>query len=419
MRQHFDTVKVWLLLVLPLLTILIGTTGIIHTACVRRARLTLKVPTPTLPRPNAYDTFCQAGDALVDNAAIKIASKPQSSLALKQRVVEENSHAIALFHRGLTYQYLHPPVRTFEKPSPYKKWRELAMIHAEDSQVQAAKGDWSGATQSAIDTIHFGIMIPHGAPMIGTLVGLAIQKIGRSQLWQVIDHLSASEARDTEKNLAVLSSQEVPSPVALQEELWCCYAVLQEEFLKKNKQISSDVSSSSRSRWIRQMMIDVYTDTMLKEIENSRLPYTRQKRLAFPSGPMAVVAGLLATDCRAVNYKISENHTHNLLLTTALALRAYWCEHGRYPTSLHELTPEYLVSIPNDPFATRGTFHYRRHGKSYLLYSVGPDGKDNGGTPLIARSEPGETNKRINADSTGDMPAWTSVQGSDNENKPK
>ncbi|HEX2948665.1 MAG TPA: hypothetical protein VHV83_03710, partial [Armatimonadota bacterium] len=316
MRQHFDTVKVWLLLVLPLLTILIGTTGIIHTAHVRRTRLTLKVPTPTLPSPNAYDTFCQAGDALVDSTAVKNASKPQSSLALKQRVVEENSHAIALFHHGLTYQYLHQPVRTFETPFPYDKWRELAMMQAEDSQVQAAKGDWSGATQSAMDTIHFGIMIPHGAPLLGTLAGLSIQKIGRSQLWQLVDHLSASEARDTEKNLAGLSSQEVPSPVVLQEELWCCYAALQDDFLKKNKQIFSGVPFSSRSRWVRQMMIDVYTDTMLKEIENSRLPYKRQKRLAFPRGPMAVVASILAMDCRKVNYIITQNHTRNLLLTT-------------------------------------------------------------------------------------------------------
>lgn len=408
MRDHSGLSKVWLL---PVLAIAIagGIVIAVHTARVRRARLVLQVPTPVLPNPNAYDTFCQAGDALVDKEDITEASKPGSSLYLQQRVVAENARAMGLLRQGLNYQYLHPPVRSFDARFPYGEWRTLARLMGENSQVLAANGDWDGAVRSAVDTINFGTCIPHGAPVIGTLVGIAVQVIGQDQLWSTVDHLSASQARVAMQELAFLSAHEVSSSTVMQEELWWSYASLQKEFLNGNQPLSSgatgDASVSPNSRMIRQKMIDVFTDTMLKGIENSRLPYARQKRLPEPRGPMAIAANLLAPDSRKVSFKITENHTRNLLLMTALALRAYRCEHGSYPATLQALTPKYVTSLPDDPFGLRGTFHYRPQGDVYLLYSVGPDGTDNGGTPMVGTANPGETMKRCNPESIGDLVA--------------
>lgn len=63
-----------------------------------------------------------------------------------------------------------------------------------------------------------------------------------------------------------------------------------------------------------------------------------------------------------------------------IALKLYRTLHGAYPDSLHALTPEILDKIPADPFTGRD-FIYRKQENGFLLYSIGPDMKDDGGMP--------------------------------------
>ena len=68
------------------------------------------------------------------------------------------------------------------------------------------------------------------------------------------------------------------------------------------------------------------------------------------------------------------------MAATALAIRLYELDHGRRPTSLDELVPNYLEALPIDPFATDGrTFGYKPDGSQSILYSIGDDGRDDGG----------------------------------------
>jgi hypothetical protein len=64
-----------------------------------------------------------------------------------------------------------------------------------------------------------------------------------------------------------------------------------------------------------------------------------------------------------------------------LALREYWLAREGYPENLSELAPEVLADLPPDPFSGRD-FIYRRLPVGYQLYSVGPDGVDDGGRPV-------------------------------------
>jgi hypothetical protein len=64
----------------------------------------------------------------------------------------------------------------------------------------------------------------------------------------------------------------------------------------------------------------------------------------------------------------------------ALALAAYRADHGQYPEKLDSLVPEYLAAVPEDRFSADGAkIHYRREKEAYLLWSVGPNGIDDGG----------------------------------------
>jgi hypothetical protein len=54
---------------------------------------------------------------------------------------------------------------------------------------------------------------------------------------------------------------------------------------------------------------------------------------------------------------------------------------GRFPESLEALVPGIITRLPHDPL-TGETYHYRRlSDAAFVLYSVGWDGKDDGGKP--------------------------------------
>jgi hypothetical protein len=64
----------------------------------------------------------------------------------------------------------------------------------------------------------------------------------------------------------------------------------------------------------------------------------------------------------------------------AFALAAYRADRGAYPDKLAALTPTYRAKLPQDPFGGfASAYHYRREGDGFLLYSVGMNGRDDGG----------------------------------------
>ncbi len=64
----------------------------------------------------------------------------------------------------------------------------------------------------------------------------------------------------------------------------------------------------------------------------------------------------------------------------AVELAIYKCDHGHYPQRLSALAPKYVHSIPLDGFNGQPLkYQLLNDGQSFLLYSVGPNGVDNGG----------------------------------------
>ena len=70
-------------------------------------------------------------------------------------------------------------------------------------------------------------------------------------------------------------------------------------------------------------------------------------------------------------------------------------------TLLDALAPAYLNHVPDDQFALQGALRYRRTKAGYVLYSVGPDGKDDGGRPIDSP----KTKSLVMEDSVGDIVA--------------
>lgn len=64
----------------------------------------------------------------------------------------------------------------------------------------------------------------------------------------------------------------------------------------------------------------------------------------------------------------------------ALAIRLYELDRGRRPATLSDLVPDYVPDVPADPFtADNQPLPYLPDAERPRLYSVGPNGADDGG----------------------------------------
>jgi hypothetical protein len=72
-------------------------------------------------------------------------------------------------------------------------------------------------------------------------------------------------------------------------------------------------------------------------------------------------------------------HAHVRSLVAAIAAERYRRAHGTWPKTLDDLSPAFLAAVPPDPF-DGAPLRYKRLADGIVVYSVGPDGIDNGGT---------------------------------------
>jgi hypothetical protein len=124
-----------------------------------------------------------------------------------------------------------------------------------------------------------------------------------------------------------------------------------------------DAETHSPKVSLSEMPIDSYGPPQMKRISQIVLP-TSLTRFAVRS---------------------EEGAAFRELMRITMVLSAYRFKHGKYPGNLLELRT-LGWSIAPDPF-TGKDFVYRRHGKGYLLYSLGSDGRDNAGIDFTAAAK--------------------------------
>lgn len=102
-----------------------------------------------------------------------------------------------------------------------------------------------------------------------------------------------------------------------------------------------------------------------------------------------IIAEAMSPAMASVDATLTRHEAVFDLTRVAVALAAFRATDGdaAYPARLDELVPRFLDRLPKDPF-TGNPFVYERRGAGYLLYSLGPNGRDDGGTdfnkPIVA-----------------------------------
>jgi hypothetical protein len=76
------------------------------------------------------------------------------------------------------------------------------------------------------------------------------------------------------------------------------------------------------------------------------------------------------------------------LTLAAIALKRFELRHGTFPPDLKALVPEFLTAVPFDYMGAKSLGYRLKDDGNYVLYSVGDDGKDDGGDPTLLPGTP-------------------------------
>ncbi len=89
----------------------------------------------------------------------------------------------------------------------------------------------------------------------------------------------------------------------------------------------------------------------------------------------------------SVTRKIMRVEASKQLAMTAIALKRYQLKHGNYPANLNLLVPELVASVPLDPVDGQPLRYRLKADGTFLLYSIGANGKDDGGDPTSSEKD--------------------------------
>lgn len=408
-----------------------------------------------LPRPNAFDWFNKAGNALVKPRLLGDAlniSKPGVrktngstvrvlSLREKEALLRQNVPALSLLRRGLPLRYQQPRTLANRARSKYYALcRNLVRLLVLDAQIKAAHGDHAGAANSYLDALQLGIAVPRGGGSYAFLSGIACESMAHRFLWPALKKLNARESRLVMRRLQILESRRAPLADAFEHDKQAMQRDLMALFRRPDWRESLmngyrnglnmarflstmfgtpppstlDVWRDKAEDWrlqarlrltSKRQVMNGYTQAMNAAIANCRRPYLMRRAVA-PASPSIVDKTLFFPSLiEGPMFSEARIRARNALLLGTLALRAYRLERGSYPPSLDALTPTFLQRVPRDPFSA-ASFRYRRTKNSYTLYSIGPDGKDDGGKPARDKRYAGKGREySVEADSQGDMVA--------------
>ena len=383
---------------------------------------------PQAPASNGFDLYLAAAktivpakpavDAVLEEIppADEKARAKRYSLARKTVWLGANQKAFALFERAQNTITLSPSLRPPRTAAFLSTLRDIQRAKLVEIHAKRMRGDNNGALQSGLGAIQFGHDIRRGSSLICSLIGARWNDITRADMEGLAEKVDAPQAKRAARRMEKLLGSRWNLSDALVEDKYC-YQVNWLEIFKQHDGWRYTLISTynphsaraiARSYLIsKQNVVDETGVEFERQIANARLPYAQKGATTPP------LDGLVFDDfvkyAVPLRYEDARDLAGDRLLMLQLALRAYRLERGQYPSDLKALTPNYLSAIPADPFGGGEALRYRKSGATYVLWSIGPDEIDDGGTPIPPnKDEKSRSVKRLPGtliDSKGDFVA--------------
>ena len=355
-------------------------------------------PYPTAPKPNGTDLYGAAGAALVvakpavdslldDFPPNEDARAKRYNLTRRLAWLRANQTAFALFDRAQQT----PSLATSLRHNGGTKWRIKAlsqMARAKRVEVHARRmqRDWNGAFESGLDGIQMGHDLRRGGGLWHSRFGQRIGDDSRLEIHDLVNRLNPSQAQNAARRMEDLLAGRWSEADSLREEKSVVQTLWLDGFQSEDWRsgLSNDSAPcawpSPRAYLVsKQRIVDISDAEFDRQIALARLPYARK---SAPAAPTNWLTDIFADGAEQTRFADARDLAGDQLLLLQLALRAHYLQNGAYPATLNELAPRYLKAIPADPFGAGEPMRYKRNGASYVLWSIGPDEKDDGGTPI-------------------------------------
>jgi hypothetical protein len=272
--------------------------------------------------------------------------------------------------------------------------REGAFVLALDALAKAAAGDGSGAARDI--ALVFRIARHINEPTLITfLVARAVEQIATRALEEVL-----SRSTPPAEDLALVAREghttvrdDLVRAMRMEESAGCAlFATLSEP--TATRWLEQDLGDPAGLRIIQSSFYRVfflkgdlaaYRRAMRGFQELVERPYFRVRQdldafeMAFRRRQGGILTKLLMPAVVKCSRASANADALRELRELALAATAYRIKHGSFPQRLDDLVPDHLAHASLDPFDGQ-PMRMKRDGKDLVLYSIGPNLRDDGGT---------------------------------------
>lgn len=373
---------------------------------------------PTPPPPNAYDFYVKAGNAVVGMnppPEMKLEDTSGPVVSAKSTLVAKNANALSLLRKGFAYTFRLPNTMSLKPDMAFAMHgMQLTMLLVYEGQVKAAFGDAQGAADSYLDAMRFGMDIQHTAHLDGFMLGIMCQGMGRSMLWKTLDSLDETQTTAVLQRVQRMAGARTTYAQALEsDKVYFQQAI---DFLiahpEKLARLGGETAGHTEQEYA---MFGGMTTPMLRELRGifttwmnnvlavAKGPFSQEIEYPGPQGKneqFVTALKAMGQSLRFGHFLATETENQHALLVVTLALRAYHNVHGAYPETLDALAPTFVAKVPGDPYNHLAPYCYKRTEGKFLLYSIGPNGTDDHGSP--AAKATGNDNF-ADPDSAGDI----------------
>jgi hypothetical protein len=342
-----------------------------------------------------------------------------------EELLKANGPAFVEFRKGAAKekcQFISGEI-TYETLVPHLgKARTLARLVVLEARLFQRNGDLEKALANCLDAIELAHDLGKDRLVISKLVDTALFFIAEDALLGLVrdERLTAQLARSALKGLLELERKAVSLKEALMGEMALFVPSLRRLLAEIRQGTQSEISQEPRIGEIKQIMshiaanrelseqmlseynllskqyieeiisfveqgqyseISPFSHAFFREIRSETTPHMQailSGRDTRPETIAKVVGTLLLPALSRFPNEVAKGEARSRGITALFAIRLFEMEKGHLPQSLDELVPEYLENVPLDPFDLKPLRYRKREGK-WVIYSIGPDGKDDGG----------------------------------------
>jgi len=370
--------------------------------------LQARFPTQPPPGRNAADIYGEVFDKGVEPPPrlvplLPLAGKgdlpetgeplPQQTREAIEEYLDLNRESLAVLHSAPVVEDCRWPLDLETHPiDPQPRhWpglRYATRVLALEAILHAENNDPAGAAACLKSAIQLARTLDEEPLVISQLVRIAcLDMVVRRALQHVVSRTDLTDAQFAELGEALKNAENPDAMAQAQAGDFCCMLESARTLWEREEENGEPVRFPGRRLFTDLFFVRACTEFTADALEvyelpvHQRVPALRrvEAELESSSSVFNFAAQMVAPTTTGPTALHMECLARCRAARAALAVERYRLAEGRLPDALNDLVPNYLDAVPTDPFLT-GPLRYRVQGERYVVYSVGMNLMDDGGS---------------------------------------